>query len=55
VEICPSEARIFGDLNNPIPDDPLQAFIKANKVEGLKRNLGTKPRVAYAGLDEEVR
>ncbi len=55
VEICPSQARIFGDLKNPVPDDPLQQFIANNKVEGLKRNLGTGPRVAYAGLDEEVR
>ena len=55
VEICPSQARIFGDLKNPVPNDPLQQFITNNKVEGLKRNLGTGPRVAYAGLDEEVR
>jgi Fe-S-cluster-containing dehydrogenase component len=55
VEICPSQARIFGDLKNPVPDDPLQKFISANKVETLKQYLGTGPRVAYAGLDEEVR
>jgi Fe-S-cluster-containing dehydrogenase component len=55
VELCPSQARIFGDLKNPVPDDPLQRFFNNNKVEGLKRNLGTEPRVAYSGLDEEVR
>ena len=55
VEICPSQARIFGDLKNPVPEDPLQKFISANKVETLKQYLGTGPRVAYAGLDEEVR
>jgi Fe-S-cluster-containing dehydrogenase component len=55
VEICPSQARIFGDLKNPAPEDPLQRFIANNRVEALKRYLGTGPRVAYAGLDEEVR
>lgn len=55
VEICPAQARIFGDLKNPIPDDPLQRFIANNKVETLKQSLGTGPRVLYAGLDEEVR
>ena len=55
MEICPSQARIFGDLKNPVPDDPLQRFIANNKVEKLKESLGTGPRVLYAGLDEEVR
>jgi len=55
VEICPSQARIFGDLKNPIPDDPIQQFIENKKSQGLKPHLGTKPRVRYAGLDEEVR
>jgi Fe-S-cluster-containing dehydrogenase component len=55
VEICPTEARIFGDLKNPLPDDPIQRFIKNNKVHSLKPHLGTEPRVLYAGLDKEVR
>jgi len=55
VEICPSQARIFGDLKHPDPDDPLQRFIANNKVEKLKQSLGTGPRVLYSGLDEEVR
>ncbi len=55
VEICPSQARIFGDLKNPIPNDPLQRFIENNKTQGLKAHLGTKPRVRYANLDDEVR
>jgi hypothetical protein len=38
-----------------VPDDPLQRFISDNKVEELKKSLGTGPRVVYAGLDEEVR
>lgn len=55
VEICPTEARIFGDLKNPVPDDPIQKFIASNKVQTLKPHLGTGPRVLYAGMDKEVR
>jgi len=55
VEICPTEARIFGDLKNPVEHDPIQAFIQKNKVNSLKPHLGTNPRVMYANLDKEVR
>jgi len=55
VEVCPTQARIFGDLKNPLPDDPLQNFFKNNRVQTLKPHLGTEPRVQYAGIDKEVR
>jgi Fe-S-cluster-containing dehydrogenase component len=55
VEICPAEARIFGDLKNLHADDPLQKFYEKNRVQVLKPHLGTEPRVLYAGLDKEVR
>jgi Fe-S-cluster-containing dehydrogenase component len=55
VEICPTQARIFGDLKHPLPDDPLQRFIEQNRVQSLRPHLGTGPRVLYAGLDKEVR
>ena len=55
VEICPAEARIFGDLKNLPADDPLQKFYEKNRVQVLKPHLGTEPRVLYAGLDKEVR
>ena len=55
VEICPAEARIFGDLKHPVENDPLQKFVKNNKVQTLKPHLGTEPRVLYAGMDKEVR
>jgi tetrathionate reductase subunit B len=54
VEICPTQARIFGDLKNPVENDPLQRFFEENRVQALKPHLGTKPRVLYAGLDKEV-
>lgn len=55
VEICPAGARVFGDLKNPVHDDPLQKFLENNRVQVLKPHLGTEPRVSYAGLDKEVR
>ncbi len=55
VEVCPSEARIFGDLKNPVENDPIQSFIRKNKVQTLKPHLGTEPRLLYAGMDKEVR
>jgi tetrathionate reductase subunit B len=55
VEVCPTHARVFGDLKNSGPDDPIQQFISKNKVGGLKTDLGTEPRVIYAGMDKEVR
>jgi len=55
VEVCPTQSRIFGDLKHPLPDDPLQNFFKNNRVNTLKPHLGTEPRVAYAGIDKEVR
>jgi Fe-S-cluster-containing dehydrogenase component len=54
VEVCPTQARIFGDLKNPVPDDPIQKFFANNRVHSLKPHLGTEPRVLYAGLDKEV-
>lgn len=54
VEVCPTQARIFGDLKHPVPNDPLQEFYKNNRVQVLKPHLGTEPRVLYAGLDKEV-
>ena len=54
VEVCPTQARIFGDLRNAKPDDPIQQFYSNNRVQTLKPHLGTEPRVLYAGLDKEV-
>jgi len=55
VEVCPTQTRIFGDLRNPVPDDPIQDFFASNRVQNLKPHLGTDPRLVYAGLDKEVR
>lgn len=55
VEVCPTGTRVFGDLLNPVEHDPLQEFIRKNKVQVLKPHLGTHPSVVYAGMDGEVR
>ena len=55
VEICPTEARIFGDLKHPKEDDPIERFVRENRVQVLKPHLGTEPRLLYAGIDREVR
>jgi tetrathionate reductase subunit B len=55
VEVCPGGARIFGDLKNPVQNDPLQKFFQMAKPQQLKAHLGTEPRVVYNGLDKEVR
>ena len=55
VEVCPTEARIFGDLKDPATDHPLRRFFEKNRVQTLKPHLGTEPRVQYANIDKEVR
>lgn len=55
VEVCPTQARVFGDLKDPDPDDPIKKFYATNRVSTLKPHLGTDPRVCYAGIDKEVR
>lgn len=55
VEVCPTQSRVFGDLKNAAPDDPISKFYQNNRVQALKPHLGTEPRVFYAGIDKEVR
>lgn len=53
VEICPTQARIFGDLR--IKASPLTRFKRMNKLHRLKPSLNTEPKVFYSNLDGEVR
>lgn len=52
VEVCPVNARIFGDLNDA--QSPIQAVLRAPGAGVLRPELGTLPRVFYVGLDAEV-
>jgi len=53
VEVCPTEARVFGDLS--MVASPLRRFLRMNKIMILKPQLNTEPKVYYAALDMEVR
>jgi tetrathionate reductase subunit B len=53
VEVCPSQARIFGDLRTKA--SVLTRFKRMNKLHRLKPSLNTEPKVFYSNLDGEVR
>ena len=52
VEVCPRQARIFGDLKSLA--SPMVRFRRMNKIHVLKPYLNTEPKVYYANLDGEV-
>jgi Fe-S-cluster-containing dehydrogenase component len=43
--ICPTSARVFGDLRDP--NSPASLALKGRQAIVLRANLGTKPRVFY--------
>jgi tetrathionate reductase subunit B len=53
VEVCPTQARIFGETKKKA--SPLRRFMRMNKIGVLKPALNTEPKVFYANLDMEVR
>lgn len=53
VEVCPTQARIFGDVRSSA--SPLARFKRMNKIHVLKPFLNTEPKVSYSALDGEVR
>jgi tetrathionate reductase subunit B len=52
VEVCPVGARVFGDLSDP--DSPIQSIVNAPDVDLLRADLGTRPRVFYAGVPKDA-
>lgn len=52
VEVCPKQARLFGDMKSIA--SPLGRFTRMNKIHVLKPSLNTDPKVYYANLDGEV-
>ena len=52
-EVCPTQARVLGNLRNP--DDPIHQLLKEHNVQVLKPNLATGAKVSYNGLDGAVR
>jgi Fe-S-cluster-containing dehydrogenase component len=53
VEVCPTQARIFGDFKSE--ESRLARFERMNEVSVLKPDMNTQPKVRYAHLDGEVR
>jgi tetrathionate reductase subunit B len=51
-EVCPANARIFGDRNDP--NSPVSVALLENRVRVMKPDLGTRPHVFYVGLEGEV-
>jgi tetrathionate reductase subunit B len=53
VEVCPTQARIFGDAK--LGASPLTRFKRMNKLHVLKPYLNTEPKVHYSDLDGAVK
>ena len=53
VDSCPFGARLIGNLKDP--DDPVTRIVMNERVNVLKEEYGTKPRVFYVGLSMEVK
>jgi tetrathionate reductase subunit B len=53
VEVCPTEARVFGDLKALA--SPLRRLMRMSQLQVLKPSLNTAPKVYYSKLDGEVR
>ncbi len=53
VQACPAGARLFGDLKDP--DSIINKILDAERINVLKPDLGTRPKIYYVGLDRGVR
>jgi phenylacetyl-CoA:acceptor oxidoreductase subunit 1 len=51
VNICPVNARVFGDHNDP--DSPLSRFVREKDTFRLRVDFGTEPAVHYVRPDKE--
>ena len=53
MEVCPTGARIYGDLNDR--DSDLVRYLKENNTQVLKPHLNTGAKLFYNALSAEVR
>jgi len=49
VRSCPTQARIFGDLNDPSSE--IGRFLASSPVQVIKPEMGTYPKVFYIEVD----
>ncbi len=52
VEVCPTHARVFGNLNDS--SSTVSEFIRDNPVQVLKPESGNAPMCFYVGIDKDV-
>lgn len=52
VEACPTNAMVFGDINDPASS--VAKAVAKTPVQVLKSDMGTKPFLFYVGLDRAV-
>jgi len=53
VEVCPTQARIFGEIGKR--STPLNRMMRQHHIQVLKPHMNTEPKVFYSDLDKEVR
>jgi len=53
VEVCPTQARVFGEIGDR--STPLNRMMRMSHLEVLKPHMHTEPKVFYSALDGEVR
>jgi tetrathionate reductase subunit B len=53
VEVCPTQARIFGELGKR--STPLNRMMRQSHIQVLKPHMNTEPKVFYSDMDGEVR
>jgi tetrathionate reductase subunit B len=52
VDICPSQCRIFGDLEDP--DSPPSRYLATHETSVIREELGLGPNTYYVGLPGEL-
>ena len=52
VSVCPTECRIFGDLDDP--ESEVAQILEREAVSVRRPEKGTKPKIFYIGADESV-
>jgi len=52
VDVCPTRARVFGDLNDD--SSTIREFVDNNPVQVLKPESGNGPMCFYIGIDKDV-